>query len=244
MKHRRYISTVAVVVAIVAATMHFLSTRPPAAKISHQLINVGQFERTFRVTVPKDLVTPAPLVFAFHGIGDSTDSMAAYSQLDLLAAKNGFLLVYPASRNGMWDAINVDPETLDANSDVQFFDALLEHMSSQYQIDRDRVYLMGMSNGGSFVQLLANARSSNIAAVVAHSGPRPRALNDPEHRFPILMIVGSDDFAASSMQTDLDYYREAGHAADLSVIDGLGHAWSTRSNANAWAFLTDHRLSR
>ena len=235
---------VAVVIAIVAAAMHLLSTRPPAAQISHQLINVGQLERTFRVTVPNDLVTPAPLVFAFHGIGDSTDSMADYSQLDRLAAKNGFLLVYPAIRNGTWDAISVDPEMLDTNPDVQFFDALLEHMSSQYQINRDRVYLMGMSNGGSFVQLLANARSSKIAGVVAHSGPRPRSLKDAEYRFPILMIVGSDDFAASSMQTDLDYYRETGHAADLIVIDGLGHAWSTRSNANVWAFLTDHRLSR
>jgi|GEM_PF-2769651 len=101
---------------------------------------------------------------------------------------------------------------------------------------------MGMSNGVSLVQLLANARSSTVAAVVAHSGPRPRSLKNAEHPFPILLIVGSDDFAASSMQSDLDYYRSTGHDAELLVVDGLGHAWSTRNNAAAWRFLVDRRL--
>ena len=103
---------------------------------------------------------------------------------------------------------------------------------------------MGMSNGVSLVQLLANARSSTVAAVVAHSGPRPRPLKNAEHPFPILLIVGSDDFSAGAMQENLDYYRSTGHDAELIVVDGLGHAWSTRNNAAAWRFLVDRRLVR
>ncbi|GAB5517720.1 MAG: hypothetical protein Rhob2KO_54450 [Rhodopirellula baltica] len=169
--------------------------------------------------------------------------MATYSQLDRLSSKQNFLLVYPEGLNAMWAAIDVDPETLDANPDVRFFDALLEHIASQYVIDRERIYLIGMSNGASFVQLLANARSSDIAAVVACSGPRPRALNDCQPAVPTLLIVGGDDFAAGSVQSDLEYYRAAGHDAQLIVVRGLGHEWSRPHNADAWAFMADRQLS-
>ncbi len=209
---------------------------PSAVDVTTQSIVVGDVERSFRVVVPHKLWTPAPVVFAFHGVGDSTESMAAYSDLDHLAADNGFLLVYPSGLNAVWAATDVDPESPDANADVQFFNALLEHIASKYNIDRRRIYLMGMSNGASFVQLIANARSSTVAAVVAHSGSRPRSLKNAEHPFPILLIVGSDDFSARSMQEDLDYYRSTGHDAELIVVDGLGHEWSTRNNSVAWRF--------
>jgi polyhydroxybutyrate depolymerase len=143
----------------------------------------------------------------------------------------------------MWAAIDVDPETLNANPDVRFFDALVEHIASQYAIDRKRIYLIGMSNGASFVQLLANARSTEIASVVACSGPRPRALNDARRPVPTLLIVGDDDFASGSMQSDLEYYKAAGHDAQLIVVRGLGHEWSRSHNADAWAFMADRQLS-
>lgn len=241
MKHRRYKATFAAVIAFAGVTFWLLPKGPPAADISHHSIVVGDDQRSFRLVVSQNLATPTPVVFAFHGIGDSPNSMAAYSKLDRLAADNGLVLVYPEARNAIWAAIDVDPETLDANTDVQFFDALLEHIASRHNIDFDRVYLLGMSNGASFVQILANARTSDIAAVVAHSGPRPRALNDAKSPFPILLIVGSKDLAAGSMQSDFDYYQRAGHDSNLIVVDGLGHAWSTSHNAGLWEFLADRK---
>jgi hypothetical protein len=58
------------------------------------------------------------------------------------------------------------------------------------------------------------------------------------------MIVGSDDFDAGSIQSDVDEYRPAGHTADLIVVDGLGHAWSPTINAPAWNFQKRHQLPR
>ncbi|WP_345686378.1 alpha/beta hydrolase family esterase [Novipirellula caenicola] len=221
-----------------------LSPAPPAVNVTTHAIVVDNIERSYRIALPHELPETAPVIFAFHGIGDSPDSMATYSQLDRLASDHGCLLVYPAGLNAMWTAIDVDPDTLDDNRDVRFFDTILENVAAQHAIDRKRIYLTGMSNGASFAQLLANARSADVAAVVACSGPRPRALNDAKHTFPILLIVGSDDFASGSMQSNLDYYRTAGHDAELIIVRGLGHEWSTQHNAEAWAFMADHQLSQ
>ncbi len=138
----------------------------------------------------------------------------------------------------MWATMNIDADSLDANDDVQFFDSMMARVSSRHEIDTNRVYLAGMSNGASFAQLVAHARSADIAGVVACSGSRPRPLHQSRHHFPILMIAGSDDAVVDLMQTDLDYYRDSGHQADLVIVRGMGHEWSTRHNSNIWDFLS------
>lgn len=242
MNHRRLIAALISVTALAVAAWLLLPAPPPAVDVSTHTIVVDDVERSYRIAVPHELPAPAPVVFAFHGIGDSSDSMASYSQLDSLASDHGFILVYPAGINAMWAAIDVDPNALDDNRDVRFFDAILAHIATRNAIDRKRIYLMGMSNGASFVQLLANARSADVAAVVACSGPRPRALNDARCPFPILLIVGAADLASASMQSDLGYYQTAGHDAELIIVRGLGHEWSVKHNAEAWAFMADRLL--
>ena len=213
MNRRRLIAAFVTVTVLAVAAFVLLPTPPPAVDVATQTIVVDDVERSYRIAMPHELPATAPVVFAFHGIGDSPDSMATYSQLDRLASEHGFLLVYPTGLNAMWAAIDVDPETLDDNRDVRFFDGILAHIAARHAIDRKRIYLMGMSNGASFVQLLANARPADVAAVVACSGPRPRTLNDARRPFPILLIVGAADLASASMQSDLGYYQTAGHDA-------------------------------
>lgn len=57
--------------------------------------------RQYRLVVPESIRAdqPAPLVFAFHGLGDSKDIMPWYSQLSQLAEREGFVLVYPNGQN-------------------------------------------------------------------------------------------------------------------------------------------------
>jgi poly(3-hydroxybutyrate) depolymerase len=89
-----------------AACVAFLAVRehPLRADVgTHELVAEGG-ARSYRLLLPHDSTTPKPVVFAFHGIGETPESMAAYSRLDRLAADNGFVLVYPAAQNSMWTA--------------------------------------------------------------------------------------------------------------------------------------------
>ena len=157
--------------------------------------------RSYRLVVPHALPQPAPIVFAFHGVGGSGQGMARYSKFDRLAGNKGFLLVYPAAQKGMWATMETEERPLDENPDIQFFDQLLEHLGKRFDIDRNRIYIVGMSNGASFVQLLTVARPSVIAAAAAHSGPKPREFEPDGKPPPLLLVVGEDDFAFSAMRT-------------------------------------------
>ncbi len=196
----------------------------------------------YRIVVPHTLPKLAPVVFAFHGTGDSTDSMAAYSSLDRLAVQQGFILVYPAARKSMWATMETD--NLDENVDICFFDLLLDQISHRFEIDRQRIYLVGMSNGASFVQLLAAARSNDIAAVVAHSGSMPCEIISSDNPRPVMLIVGSEDSAFFAMRSDADKYRAVGHYVEFVSVPGLAHEWSTRHNADMWIFFEKHSATR
>ena len=177
-------------------------------------IEVGGGKRTFRLVVPHGVKDgPAPVVFAFHGVGDAPDAMPKYTDLDRLACEHRFVLVYPVANSRMWRTEGPVASTAE-NPDLQFFDALLQHVKQRQQIDDERVYLMGMSNGASFAQLLAFQRSDEIAAVVAHSGSLPKELRSkkPTRPFPILLVVGAND-TVEAIEDSAKEYQENGQIA-------------------------------
>jgi polyhydroxybutyrate depolymerase len=242
---KRLLIVVSTLLLASVAAILVLSERPIAADISpNEDITVDGKTRTYRLVVPHALPKPAPIVFAFHGIGDSTESMANYCRLDQLAARNGFMLVYLAARRSMWATVDANAVNLNANVDVRFFDQLLIHLSKHHEIDRDRVYAVGMSNGGSFVQLLAVARSQEIAAIAAYSGSKPSHIGSSEKPLPILLVVGANDLASVEMQSDAEHYRAQGHVVEFVSVPGLGHEWPTGYNAEMWSFLSQHALAQ
>jgi poly(3-hydroxybutyrate) depolymerase len=166
--------------------------------------------------------------------------MSKYTELDRLAARHGFILVYPAARRGMWATVNIDASELDDNPDLLFIGQLIDEVGTRLNVDSNRVYLVGMSNGASFAQLVAFARP-DVAAVVAHSGPKPHGLNEAVEPFPIMLVAGANDLAAEAMRSDAIEYRKDKHPVDLIVVPGLGHEWSTKHNAVMWSFLSRHQ---
>ncbi|HVW36329.1 MAG TPA: PHB depolymerase family esterase, partial [Pirellulales bacterium] len=110
--------------------------------------------------------------------------------------------------------------------------------SLQFDIDPSRVYVVGMSNGASFVQLLTAARPDKIAAAAAHSGPDPREDRSSVGGPPIVLIVGDEDFAHFAMQSDAKRYRTGGRMVEFISIPGWGHAWSTKHNSQIWRYLS------
>ncbi len=245
MKRNRGIIVYAMAAVLVLVTVYGLTSTQNAVRVEYGSVRVNSEDRSYRLVVPDQQQDgPIPIVFAFHGIGDTVDSMADYSQLDCLAADNGFLLVYLAAHGPRWAGTDAVESNSEFNHDVRFFDQLLKNLGADYDIDGDRVYLVGMSNGATFVQLLAKVRSSVVAAVVAHSGARLPVPGHASHPFSILLIVGADDFVAGTVRSDLKYYRSAGHHSELILVSELGHEWSTQHNVQAWDFMVRNPLQR
>src|SRR5262245_26990284 len=146
-----------------------VQAEPKPGNFGNESVKVGGVMRAYRLVVPRqlDLSRPAPLVVAFHGwLVDSKDVMPLYTNLNETAEKHQFLLVYPNAVGNSW---GIEPNKV--KDDLAFFDALLAKLMAEYRIDPDRIYVVGMSNGGYFAHLVGKERSRTVAAVASHSGP-------------------------------------------------------------------------
>ncbi|MEK6259858.1 MAG: PHB depolymerase family esterase [Planctomycetota bacterium] len=210
-------------------------------------IDINGSPREYRLVVPKsvDGKKPVPILFAFHGfLIDNKDLMAAYSQLDRLAEKEGFVLVFPNGKDQAWRLI---PAL--AKDDFAFFDELLAHLAEKYNVDRNRVYLCGMSNGAYFSHLLASQRSDVVAAIACHSGGLgilSRREPSVKHKYGVLIVHGEDD---SIVKVDegrkaRDAYQKWGFPCEYLEVPQHNHFWALKADVNTkmWKFLMAHPL--
>ncbi len=215
---------------------------------SESLVAAGA-ARVYRLVVPAsiDLNKPAPLVIAFHAmLADNKDLMPSYTRLNDTASKYGFIIAYPNAIGSNW---GIQPKKVQA--DLAFFDALLAKLESDYQIDTNRVFVLGMSNGGYFAQVVGRERSKLIAAVASHSGPidlrNTKGIN-AERKFPLLIIHGDRDqiFNVQMARDNRDQYRREGHEVKYVELPGQGHLWGRKFDVNEtiWQFFADHPLNK
>lgn len=208
-------------------------------------LKVGTQERLFRLVVPKsvDLKKAAPLVIAFHGMGiDSSKVMPKYTKLDDLAADKEFLLVYPEALGQSWGLV---PKKVAA--DLAFFDALVAEISRRYEVDANRIYVLGMSNGGYFAHLVGKERSTKVAAACSHSGPlglQTLLGIGAERKFPVMIVHGDKDglLDVKFARENRDKYQREKHEVNYVEVPGLNHFWATdaKINEQIWTFFEKH----
>jgi polyhydroxybutyrate depolymerase len=117
-----------------------------------------------------------PLLLFLHGLGGSGKEALADPGLRRLAAAGRMVLVAPdgaMDRSGrrFWNAsgacCNFDRRAVD---DVTRLDKLIEEWRRRPDIDPDRVYVVGFSNGGFMAHRLACWMDERLAAVVSIAG--------------------------------------------------------------------------
>jgi polyhydroxybutyrate depolymerase len=134
-------------------------------------LNVSGVTRQYILHVPTGVgTTPAPLVIVLHGGGGNGSSMERYSRFDGVADREKFLVAYPDGLDRGWN--DGRGEIGHSSDDVAFIAALIDDVSRLAKVDRKRVYVTGISNGGMMSNRLACELSDRIAAValVASSG--------------------------------------------------------------------------
>ena len=218
-------------------------------------ITVGGDTRNYQLYVPDNAEDNCPLVISLHGAGGHSTDYSPFRKD--VADLEGCIVAYPQGKDIYfpffggtvpgWDASG------EVNEDVEFLKAVIEDVASKYQIDRNRIYCCGFSNGGMMTYAMANACSDEIAAFASISG---YPLNEfhlrhtGERPVPFLHIHGKeDDFVPyEKMPTIVDemvarlganpvpittsgsgYTKNVYAAADGSfpyiyyAIDGMGH---------------------
>jgi polyhydroxybutyrate depolymerase len=154
----------------------------------------------------------------FHGFGGSANEFMNDADMRSLAASYSFILVYPqgSSLDGFshWNACPIGGDNKSDADDFGFVEAIINKVSSQYNIDVERIYSAGYSNGGMMAYGLANYRSDLIAAVASVSGAMLDCIGSTSHPMPVVHLHGTSDGVLpyngsndwNSVQSTLDHW--------------------------------------
>jgi len=173
-------------------------------------LTTGGFQRFYRVHIPTgyDEKNPLPLVVVIHGAFDNAKGMERFSGFSQLADREGFIVLYP---NGIgilgflqhWNAGHCCGKAAADNiDDVGYLEAAIKDVAAQLAVDRQRVYMVGFSNGGMLVHRFAAEKGNLLAAaapLAASIGGRPARdipewrIPDPVRPLPLMMVHGQAD---------------------------------------------------
>ena len=181
-----------------SAALLFCSTASAAVPKQGSFMFDGEM-RTGQYYVPDDLPpTPVPLVFHLHGGGGDSDTAMDFTtefRWNELADRDKFIVVYPEGIDDHWNDCRGDLPDLPDSDDVGFIAAAIDLVATYFNIDQERVYAAGMSNGSMMSLRLATELSDRIAAVACAAG-YAAAVNDcgePENPISIMLAAGTDD---------------------------------------------------
>lgn len=162
-------------------------------------VQSGGLTREYLLYIPAAYTgnTAVPLVFNLHGYTSNNVEQLFYADFRPIADTANFLIVLPngtldAQGNRFWNTFlgnsNVD--------DVGFISDLLNTLQANYNIDANRVYSTGMSNGGFMSYSLACELNDRVAAIASVTGSMIQSkLNtcNPVRPVPVMEIHGTAD---------------------------------------------------
>lgn len=132
--------------------------------------------RNYKVYVPSNVQSPAPMVMALHGCKQTNNDVLNDWGLKAAADEYGFILVapfitsYDGLRNencwGFW----FDHHRHEGAGEVEDLHQIAQAVESNYTIDANRRYITGLSSGGAMATVASVAHNEYWAAAAPASG--------------------------------------------------------------------------
>lgn len=154
--------------------------------------------REYRVYIPAayDGSTPVPLVFNLHGYGSNNVEQEQYGDFRSIADTANFIIVHPMGLVDLFGSTHWNAFGTSDVDDVGFLSSLIDTIYAAYNIDGNRIYSTGMSNGGFMSHKLACLLSGRIAAIASVTGSITTTEIDAcitNHPMPVMQIHGTAD---------------------------------------------------
>ena len=162
-------------------------------------IESGGRTREFNVRIPPDYdgQTPLPLLLVFHGGNGEGTMIQNGLGFDAYTDRDDAIAVYPDGVQKNWADGRGTTDASRANvNDLGFVSDLIDHMATHLNIDDDRIWATGVSNGGLFTQHLACELSDRLGAIAPVISALPTTALDtcrPGNVLPMLAIQGTED---------------------------------------------------
>lgn len=200
-----------------------------------RMVQVDQLQRRYQIHIPQnyDASHATPVVIAFHGGGGNPESMIRLSGLNAKSDEAGFLVVYPFGSGPL------ENQFLTFNGggccgyamenkvdDVAFTRELLDDLATVTNVDADRVFATGLSNGGIMSHYLASELSDRIAAIAAVGGPLMMGEVHVKRPVSVMHFHGTADaFAPFQGGTGEGFFPGRKGVTDFTSVDHTMRCW-------------------
>lgn len=186
---------------------------------------------------------PLPLVLFLHGAGERGDNLdkVKLHGPPKLAANGGDLpaaiIVSPQCPSDKW-----------WNHYVPALVELLNKIEADYPVDKDHIYITGLSMGGYGTFALAAAIPDRVAAIVPICGGGERWQARALSTVPAWVFHGAADTVVDPYESQRMVKvmnMAGGEHAKLTLYEGVNHdSWTqTYNNPEVWDWLMSQRLS-
>ena len=172
-------------------------------ELSTNLFVHKELSRKYLIYIPKSYEgkKEVPLLLNFHPFGTSAEYQLGISDFRQLSEDKEFILVYPegaelASGEPHWNPLKKDPTNKSNSDDINFTSDLIDLISNNLNINSEKVYAVGYSNGADMAYGLATYLSSKISAIAAVSGSMYELMSTgdkPSHSTSVLNMTGTSD---------------------------------------------------
>jgi polyhydroxybutyrate depolymerase len=160
--------------------------------------------RTYLLHVPPTYneSEATPLVIMLHGYTGTSIGQEQYTGFSINADAEGFIVVYPdglkypwnESNPQAWNAGAIYEQWTGGTDDVGFIKKIIEEMRTHYNIDGNRIFATGHSNGAFMSYRLAYELSDVFAAIAPVSGQMVfTPIMGPENKISILHLHALND---------------------------------------------------
>ena len=169
---------------------------------THTLTHDGR-NRSYLLYVPNSInwEEAVPLVLVFHGGAGNADTAVFMSGFNQVADQNGFIVAYPNGSGPLrddklltWNAGACCAYAQENNiDDVGFARAVVADVQSVANIDSQRIYAAGMSNGGMMAQRLGCEAADLFAAIAPVAGTLNASPCNPSESISVIEFHGTVD---------------------------------------------------
>ncbi|CAG7916932.1 unnamed protein product [Penicillium olsonii] len=121
------------------------------------------------IYVPNTVAASPVIVVSLHGASGNAQQQFTSTPYATLSEKYGFIVIYPESPQGAWDATSAKSLLHEGGGASQSIANMVKYATSTYNANANKVFVSGISSGGTMANTMAGAYPDIIKGAIIYS---------------------------------------------------------------------------